>query len=188
MKVGVLGGSFDPPHIGHLYVAKTLLKNKYCEKVIFMPAFRHPFGKQSLDPSHRLAMTKLLETKNIEVFDSEIKREKISYTIDTLNSLKNQSPKDNFVWIIGEDQIKDFEKWKDWKEIIEKFGLIVMPRQKRSPRRSPSATFEVQYAKTFKSLNISSSEIRERTKKGLPIDNLVPKEVKNYIIKHKLYR
>lgn len=210
MRVAVLGGSFDPPHNGHLHIAKMLLKHKLCDKIILMPHFLHPFGKESLDPSHRLAMTKLLETKNIEVFDLEIKKEKISYTIDTLKALKTQSAKDDFVWIIGEDQIKDFRKWKDWKEIVERFGLIVVPRYARPPRGSPTATPEAQVlptsevtegllggerpniividTRTFKPLNISSSEIRKRIKEGLLINQLVPKGVEKYIIKNKLYR
>ena len=236
MKIGILGGSFDPPHNGHLHVAKTLLKNKYCEKVIFMPCFKHPFSKLLTPSYHRLAMTKLLivhnvipakagiqqptrfpikacpvldtgsgmtktrrmskllERRSIEVSDIEIKKEKISYTIDTLNSLKTQSPKDDFVWIIGEDQVTDFEKWKDWQEIIKMFGLLVVPRSTwkepiQSPSRWPDGLLEGgRVFVSFRPLNVSSTTIRKRIKQGLPIDNLVPKEVEKYIIQNKLYK
>lgn len=203
MIIGILGGSFDPPHNGHLHVAKMLLKQKLCQKVIFMPCFKHPFDKQLSKADHRLIMTKLLEKNNTKVSDIEIKRGRISYSIDTLNALRNQSPKDKLVWILGEDQIESFKKWKAWREIIEQFGLIVVPRQARPPRGSPPVTPEVtegllggeitnRYLKGvafahFKPLNISSSEIRKRIKEGLKIDGLVPKEVERYIIKHKLY-
>jgi len=159
-------------------------------------------------------MIQLLEDKNIEVSDLEIKKENTSYTVDTLNALKNQCPKDDFIWIIGEDQLRDFKRWKNWQEIIEKFGVIIVPRQVRPPRGSPTVTPEVKKRfatpprwrgkrprllggelrkitildqKTLKPLNISSSEIRRRIKMGKDIEGLVPKEVERYIIKHKLY-
>lgn len=215
MKIGLLGGSFDPPHNGHIYMAKTLLASNYCQKIILVPCLKHPFSKPLSEARHRLAMAKLLMSKNIEVSDIEIKspakqnlapREKVSYSIDTLNSLKNQSTKDEFVWIIGEDQLDNFTKWKNWREIIERFGLIVVPRTTRPPRGSPSVTPEAKWLPTsevakqrlrllggevafayFKPLDISSSKIRKRVKDDLSIDNLVPKEVERYIIQHKLY-
>ncbi|EKD64703.1 MAG: hypothetical protein ACD_50C00320G0002 [uncultured bacterium] len=165
MKIGVLGGSFDPPHNGHLFVAKELLKQKAVEKIILMPVFKHPFGKQVTQAKHRLAMTKLLDNENIIASDMELKKEGLSYSTDTLRALKNQFPKDDFAWIMGEDQLKDFKKWKGWKEIKEKFGLMVVPRK----------------------LAVSSSEIRKRIKMGKDIADLVPKEVKSYIMKHNLY-
>ena len=166
MNVAILGGSFDPPHNGHLFVAKQMLRNKNCDKIILTPVFKHPFGKPLTDPKHRLAMARLLKEKNIEISDIEIKRKEISYSIDTLNALKKLFPKDDFVWIIGKDQIRDFEKWKDWREIKKKFGLIIIPR-------TP--------------IDISSSEVRERIRKGKSIKNIVPGKVESYIIEHKLY-
>lgn len=166
MNIAVLGGSFDPPHNGHLHVARELLKNKKCEKVILMPVFKHPFDKLLTDSSHRFAMTELLENKNIEVSDIEILRKKTSYSIDTLNALKNLCPKDDFFWVIGKDQVKDFKKWKGWREIKEKFGLIVVPRS---------------------AIDISSTEIRKRVKEGKSIKYFVPEKVKSYIIENRLY-
>ena len=170
MNIAILGGSFDPPHNGHLFVAKQMLKNKNCDKVILMPVFKHPFGKLLTDPEHRLAMTRLLEDKNIEVSDFEIKRKKISYSIDTLNALKKLAPHDDFVWVIGKDQIGDFEKWKNWREIKEEFGLIVVPR-------TP--------------IDVSSSEIRKRINPPdggrKSISGMVPEKIESYIIHHKLY-
>ena len=165
MKIAVLGGSFDPPHNGHLFAAKSLLKQRLCQKIILVPCLRHPFGKKLSKAAHRLAMTRLFENENIEVSDIEMLREETSYTIDTLNALKTQFPKDYFVWIIGSDQVKDFKKWKGWKEIKEKFGLIVVPRK----------------------VDISSSEIKKRIKEGKDIEGFVPKEVGRYIIQHGLY-
>ena len=132
MNIAVLGSSFDPAHNGHLKAARNILKSKMVDKIILMPVNIHPFAKKLIKPSHRFSMAKMLEEKNISVSDLEIKRGKISYTIDTLNELKKLYPKDHFVWIMGEDQIKNFTKWKSWQEIISDFGLIVVPRDTRS--------------------------------------------------------
>ena len=121
MKVAVFGGSFDPPHNGHLWLAKMILRRKFCEKAVLIPANMHPFAKKLSSANHRLAMTKLLENENIKVSDIEIRRGNISYSIDTLNELQKLYPQDDFVWIIGEDQIENFTKWKSWKEIIVKY-------------------------------------------------------------------
>ena len=219
MKIGILGGSFDPPHNGHLYVANQMLKNKsitffprsieltwkkndmnpqglprgfekvldkQCDKVILMPVFRHPFAKPLTDSRHRLAMTKLIEEKSVEVSDLEIKRKGISYTIDTLNVLKTQSPQDDFFWIIGKDQIKDFGQWKGFREIKEKFGLLIAPRHPHL-RGGVAPAAHLGGESEIKPLDISSSEIRKRIKLGLEINSLVPERIRRYIIKHKLY-
>lgn len=184
MNIAVLGASFDPSHNGHLKIANNVLKSQKADKVILMPVNIHPFAKKLTKAYHRLKMAKMLEGKNIEVSDLEIKRGKISYTIDTLNQLKKLYPKDLFVWIIGEDQIKNFTKWKDWQKIIKDFGLIVVPRDISHENQKNIIILNV---KDFPPLDISSSEIKKRIKEGKSIKNLVPKVVENYIIRNKLY-
>ena len=117
MKIAILGGSFDPPHKGHIAIARYLLKFNNFNQVRLMPCYSHPFVKNLSVPSKRLAMTKYLENDNIKVSDFEIGKKTISYSINALKYLTNKYPKNKFSWVIGEDQVKDFTKWKGWKDI-----------------------------------------------------------------------
>lgn len=206
MNIAILGSSFDPPHNGHLKIAKNILKSQKIDRVILMPVNIHPFAKKLTPAVHRLGMVKFLEEphfakasrgkKNIEVSDLELKKNSVSYSIDTLNILTTQYPNDHFYWIIGSDYLGNFTKWKDWQKILSDFGLIIVPR--RSHLRggvAPAAhlggenqkNIIILTAKDFPPIDISSSEIKERVRKGKSIENLVPKEIENYIIRHKLY-
>lgn len=197
MNIAILGSSFDPPHNGHLKIAKYVLKSKKIHKIILMPTNIHPFAKELTSAHHRLTMTKFLEDKNIEVSDFEVKRNSISYSIQTLKSLQAQFPKDKFYWIIGSDNIGNFTKWKDWQKIISDFGLITIARDLQTDiarelnkiinTNNLNKNIIILKAKDFPPLDISSSKIRERIHMGKSIKNLVPKTVERYIIKHRLY-
>lgn len=165
MKIAILGGSFDPPHIGHKIIAKQMRKDYKFDQVWLLPCCLHAFSKPLTAPTHRLNMAKMLKEKNIKVSDYEIKRGGISLSIETLIELSKIYPKHKFSWIIGSDQVKDFPKWEGWEEIINVYGLIIA---KRIP-------------------NISSTIIRRHVKQKKPISHLVPKSVERYIKKHKLY-
>lgn len=195
MNIAVLGASFDPAHNGHLAIAKNVLKSGRISKVILMPVNIHPFAKILTSAKYRLGMAKLLEEKNIKVSDLELKKNSTSYSIDTLQALKQKFPKDEFYWVIGSDHLDKFTKWKDWKKIISDFGLIVVPRDIKPPRRSPFGHLRGETlrniitldAKEFTPIDISSSEIKKKVKKGKKIDDLVPKTIENYIIQNRLY-
>lgn len=188
MNVAVLGSSFDPPHNGHLKIAENVLRSGKVSKVILMPVNIHPFTKKLTDSKHRLAMAKLLEDKNIEISDYEISKSSTSYSIDTLRTLQERFPKDRFYWIIGSDHLNSFVKWKDWKKIIEDFGLIIVARDAQyhlaGETRKNIITLD---AKDFLPLDISSTDIRKKIKEGESISNLVPKKIEEYIIHHELY-
>ncbi len=183
MRIAILGGSFDPPHMGHVKIAESVISQLKFDQVWFMPCFAHAFGKKLSSPQHRLAMTELLETKTVRASDFEIQKGGISISHETLLDLAQLHPYHNFSWIIGSDQIVDFPKWEGWQEIIQKFGLVIVQRDLLNPSTLEGATF-------FQSddiPNISSTEIREKVKKGESITDLVPTKVEEYIIKHKLY-
>lgn len=197
MNIAILGGSFDPPHRGHKATAKRLLRLFNFDQIWLMPLFQHPFNK-SLSPStSRFEMTKYLENNKIKISDLELKRKSVSYTIDTLNLLRDQRPQDKFVWIIGTDQVASFAKWKNWKEIIDKFKLIVVPRTnfKKAKEELNNISQLVSFPKNiilvdrkkFKPIYISSTLTRKRINENKPIKNLVPKKVEEYIIENKLY-
>lgn len=162
--VAVLGGTFDPPHFGHLWLAKTTLATGLVDEVWLMPNFSHPWREPIAKAQDRLAMCQFLENKKIRASKIEIKRKGKSYTIDTVRELKIRYHYD-FFWLMGSDRLIDLNKWKRTRELLKETEFIVFPRM----------------------IKISSSKIRERVKKGQSISDLVPKEVEEYIRKHKLY-
>lgn len=186
MKVAILGGSFDPPHLGHLHVARTVRKVLHFDAVVLMPCFQHPFAKELSSAEDRLAMTQLMVEPGISVSDVEIRRPAVSYTIDTLRSLSAEHPDNEYSWIIGSDQLMGFSKWKEWESIVRDFGLIVYPRGSVLPLDVPAGAtlLQVPQVSTHPS---SSSTVRQAIKHGLPIDEYVTPEVEQYIIKHNLY-
>lgn len=183
MKIAILGGSFDPPHNGHVKIAESVISQLKFDQVWLMPCFAHAFGKKLTDVKARFAMTMLLETKTIQVSDYEIQKGGISISYETLIDLKELHPHHSFSWIIGSDQIADFPKWEGFKEIISKFGLIIVQRDLSHPPILDGATF----LQSDDIPNVSSTEIREKIKKGEPITNLVPPKVEEYIKKNQLY-
>jgi nicotinate-nucleotide adenylyltransferase len=197
MKIAILGGSFDPPHRGHTIIAKRLLKLNLFDRIWLMPLFEHPFNKNLSTPQERLEMTKYLESDKVKVSDFEISKKSTSYTIDTLKFLSKNNPQDKFSWIIGTDQVKDFTKWKEWREIVDNFKLIVIPRSgfKKAEKEIRNIAKQIKSPKNivlidrkkFPPIYISSTLIRKRIKDKGHISNLVPKEVERYIIQHKLY-
>jgi nicotinate-nucleotide adenylyltransferase len=198
MNIAILGGSFDPPHRGHAIVARRLLKLNNFDEVWFMPLFAHPFSKNLSHSSKRLEMTKLLESGNIKVSDFEIRKKTISYTIDTLRFLSKNNSQNTFYWVIGTDQVDDFTKWKKWKEIINNFRLIIVPRAgfKKAEKELKNIAKQVVADKNIILLNkkifppiyISSTLVRRRIKEGKSLKFLLPKKVEEYIIRNKLYR
>lgn len=164
MRIGLLGGSFDPPHHGHLSIINKALTHKLVEEVWLIPTWKNPWKKEEAAPEDRLAMCKLLIKNNqIKVSDVEIKRQQISYTIDTISELK-QRYRHQFFWLLGNDHLKDLEKFKEAKRLFEEIIFIAFPRT-----------------------TVSSSLIKEKIKKNQPISDLVSKEVEQYIRTHNLY-
>jgi nicotinate-nucleotide adenylyltransferase len=198
MDIAILGGSFDPPHVGHTAIAKDLLRLRYADQIWLVPCYKHPFNKNLTPSNKRLEMTKYLEEKLIKISDYEIKNKKTSYTIDTLKFLVKKYPKNKFSLVIGTDQIKDFTKWKNWQEIINNFKLIIIPRTGVKSTRKELAKIKKQVEfprnillidkEKFPPIDISSTLIREQVKKNKAFSRLVPKEIEKYIIKHRLYK
>jgi nicotinate-nucleotide adenylyltransferase len=199
MKIGILGGAFDPPHIGHLIVATQIKEYLDLDEIWLMPMYSHPFSKSLSPASHRLAMTKLCETEVIKASDFELKKGTTSYTIETLELLKQRCPENQFYWCIGSDMLKDFQKWRRWKELMAHHNLVIYPRgtgvidlvphvsQAFDTHPLPSHIYPVAH-KDVVITNISSTLVRGRLAEGLAIDYIVPKAVIEYIQKHTLYR
>lgn len=197
MKIGILGGSFNPPHAGHGLIALQTKEYANLDRIILMPCPSHPFGKELADASHRLAMIKYLETNGVEVSDFELKENPKGISIMTLDTLSKQHPEHSYFWIIGSDQIADFKKWDGWERIITDYGLIVFPRDMRFGELQK--TMHEQFGLLAENIQlivserliintISSSKIRERIREKKSISFMTEKKVEEYIKKNKLYK
>ncbi len=187
MKLAILGGRFDPPHIGHFLIAwQTLELYPEIDKVIFVPAFKHAWNPITASAQDRMSMIKSSLEKGMEVSDIEIKRQKTSYAIDTVNTLKKKTNAEIY-WIVGSDILPEFHKWKNHEELVRIARFIVFPRDPHLlPKKIPQG-FEIVRSPKLLTTNFSSSLIRERVKQKKSIKYLVPEAVEEYIKKHNLY-
>lgn len=169
-KIGILGGSFNPIHHGHLFMACAAMEGLGLDKVIFVPAHCSPHKTdRGLAPAqHRLAMARLAvrDQKNFIVSDVEIKRGGISYTVDTARYFRRLCPKDQLFFIIGEDSIQGLRDWKNIDGILSILSFIAVNRE-----RCP----------------VSSSQIRRRLSHRQSINGLTPAAVIGYIRQKGLY-
>ncbi len=187
MKIGILGGSFDPPHIGHYFVIQQVLE--LCpeiDKVILVPAYQHQWKPAFASVEDRTSMLQYFINQRVEISDIEIQRKGISYTIDTIKQLKAQTGAEVY-WIVGSDIVYEFERWDRKDELIKEARFLVFPRDPyHLPKKLPEG-FECIQDKYLITTNISSTTIRQRIKMGKDITYLVPEKIKSYIIKHELY-
>ena len=187
-NIGVLGGSFDPVHFGHLLMGQSALETLKLDVVFFVPAFRSPLKSNHClpDASKRLLMVKeaIKGNKAFKLYNGEISRGEVSYTIDTLKELKIKYPQAKFYLLMGEDNLKTFHRWKDPQGILRMSSLVILNRpgfDKNYPKRWP-------YVKiNMPAVDISSSDIRERLKLKKSIWYLTPKAVIRYIKRYHLY-
>mgnify|MGYP001370494505 CR=1 FL=1 len=187
-KTGIFGGSFDPIHIGHLLTAQYLIENRNLDKIIFIPCYvsPHKIEKGTSHPIHRLEMTRiaLSNASRFEVSDLEIKKEQISYTVDTLKELKKNFSE--LELIIGYDNILSIDSWKDPDGIFKLADVVVMKRTTTKSVNHNKYMERAIYVET-PVIEISSSQIRERIKNNLPISYYTTEKVADYIYKNKLY-
>jgi nicotinate-nucleotide adenylyltransferase len=197
-KTGILGGTFDPIHIGHLTIAKEIIDILGIKKVVFLPASKPRLREETKisPPGNRLEMIKLaIEGKeNIEVSDIELKRQGITYTIETLRELKLKNPDDQIYFILGWDNLEKFPLWKESSAILKLAKIVAVPRigypvpdLVEMEQKLPGLKEGV-ILLDKPEIDISSSVIRERVRLGLPIDHLVPESVANYIQITGLYK
>lgn len=189
-RVGIYGGTFDPIHLGHLITAQSVREIRELDKIIFVPAYLspHKLDIKASSPKHRLNMLKLA-VEGVDFFDIsdfEIKKKQISYTIDTLTELKKHY--DELELIIGYDNIFKFYTWKEPDEIIKLAKLIVLKRKSSYPPPYEDKYYNQAVFVQTRGIEISATDIRERVKRGQPINYLVTKEVKDYIFEHNLYK
>ncbi|NTW72853.1 MAG: nicotinate-nucleotide adenylyltransferase [Eubacteriaceae bacterium] len=199
MKIGILGGTFNPIHYGHLLLAESARDRLSLDKVIFIPTGNNPYktDDQEVDSFHRYKMTELGIRSNdkFEVSDIEINRRGYTYTIDTLEELEKLYPGDSLFFITGADIIFEIDNWKKADQVLKKTSIITTFRPGYEQENLDVRIEELRElygAKIFKlyapEMDISSSEIRSRIKHGYSIKYLLPEAVEDYIYKNDLYR
>lgn len=185
-KIGILGGTFNPIHNGHIEIARRAKEQFGLCKIVFLTSGNPPHKKntQILDSKIRHIMVKraISGIDGFEACDWEVKREELSYTRDTLLHFKEIFPKDELYFIIGGDSLRDFDKWYKPQEILELCTILVYDRK--------GGTVKSDFAKQILGgrIDISSSEIREDVKNGVSIIDKVPKEVCGFIERNEIYR
>ena len=184
MRIGILGGSFDPIHHGHLILARAAREELGLDRVIFIPAHASPHktGDFSTSGEERLAMVRLAidSEDGFESSDIELHRPPPSYTVDTLRQLCAAHPKDEFVLLIGADNVAKFGTWREPEEIRRLAGIAVLDRAGSDiPHGWPVVR---------RLVGISSTDIRARVTAGRSIRYLTPASVCDYITAQGLYR
>jgi nicotinate-nucleotide adenylyltransferase len=190
-RIGMFGGTFNPPHIAHKIAAEFCRQELELEKVMFVPSGNHPL-KDSIDPEHRLnmAVAAFSGDKNFEVNDIEIKnKHEKSFTVDTLRSLKEICESDTqFVLLIGADNLLELHKWKDPHQIFELAQVAVMHRPGYEIASADNQFLAKVTSVEIPLMEISSTMIRDRILRGLSVKYLVDPKVEDYINENNLYR
>jgi len=192
-KIGILGGTFDPIHFGHLKIAKFCQKKLSLDKILFIPSGRPPHKNPVEKYEHRVNMVKnALDNKNSFLLAQYEKPTKIkseyNYTFETLNKVNQKYPDSELYFIIGEDNVTEIKNWYKYKELFDMANFIVLSRKRDTKTQIKNLPY---YKKLIyidmPKINISSDEIRKNLYKNKKIKKFVPLKVWNYIKKHKLY-
>jgi nicotinate-nucleotide adenylyltransferase len=186
LKVGILGGTFDPPHYGHLLIANEVLSTLQLDEIWFMPNQEPPHKKksESIKNEDRLKMLELAVCGNaaFRVETIELHRQGPSFTVDTMKMINEQYPDHQFFFIIGADMIEYLPKWHKIDELIELVQFVGVER----PMYSSQTDYPVLYV-DVPALDVSSSMIRDRVKNGKTVRYLLPDSVIHYIEEKHLY-
>jgi nicotinate-nucleotide adenylyltransferase len=196
VKTGILGGTFDPIHIGHLILAESAREELGLGKVIFIPTGEpwRKAGRDVSDGAHRLAMADLAVQGNeaFQVSPMEVERPGPSYLYETLEELERDSPGDEMYFLLGADALADLPNWREPKRIVELATLAVARRGETTARPNPGSALKGLEARLvdipMPEIGISATAIRQRVKSGKSIKFLVPAGVELYIGEQGLYR
>ena len=191
----LFGGSFDPPHLGHVLLPQQAQAAIKADHLAYIPVANQPHKKKQTPAHHRLAMLKLAlaDQPQSHILELEIQRPGPSYTIDTLRQLKNMWGNNvTLRLLIGADQLANFNHWKDWQQILELAQPVVMQRLGQMPLTLPAGFNQNHWKKRVVQvdrMDLSSTNLRSRLRKGDPIDaSQINLKVQQYIREHGLYQ
>lgn len=213
MKIGIFGGSFNPPHMGHINSIQTVSKKLGLGKVHIVPAAQNPLKTpvEGPTPAQRVELTQLAFAQYGETYfvdDQEIKRGGLSYTIDTVMNLRQQYDASDLYLIVGADKFEELAQWKEYQKILSETNIVVTTRPgydvPESMDEMPAylkpmvADFDFNFIElttgrniqfiTLRDVEISSTEVRKWLRTGKPVEKYLPLAVESYIKEHKLYR
>jgi len=208
-SIGIFGGAFDPIHLGHIIPIMELRARYSLDKVIYIPTFISNSKKNiEATPEQRLEMLEIsLQNRECEIDRREIDNKNISYTIDTLNSITQDFPDYKLIVIIGQDNLVSLPDWKDFEKVLSLCNIIVMNRQTSNDTKqsykyleilknricSDQSVFNNQsngniIIEQTTSINITSTHIREKLRRGEPIEGLVDKKLENWLKQNRIYQ
>lgn len=194
MQITLFGGSFNPPHLGHLIVTQQAFELiPQIDELWVLPAYRHTFQKELAPSEQRIQMCNLLNNELPEELRTKVRLETIEIdhkmsgeTYETLQQLKTKYPNHSFSFLMGSDQLQSFTKWGNWEKLIEEMHFYVYPRSGfRNEKLFPNMSFLESATQVI--TNLSSTLVRKRLQDGQPTDNLLPKKIQEYIETHALY-
>lgn len=188
-RIGVFGGTFDPPHTGHLLLALDALDHLDLTRLLLVPAARQPLkqGVEMTSPAHRVAMVRALAEADprLAVDDSEVARGGLSYTVETLRDLRAAQPEAELFLVMGEDTAATLPQWRE-PEALALLASVAIAGRGDAQGPLP-AGFRAQRL-PVRRVDISATEIRERVRRGLSVQGFVPDAVAAYIAAQQLYR
>ena len=193
MKIGIFGGSFNPPHNMHTDIANYIINQQYVDKVVFVPTgSKYAYKNNLIEEEHRLNMLQILSDKNenIMVSDYELKSE-VVYTIDTLKYFKELYPGDEIYFICGLDNFSYIDKWKNGEEILNNYKIIVIDRAGNNLNELLDKFNEYKeniIVSNMEMKDISSTYIRENIEDIAKVRDFIDKDVLRYIQENNLYR
>ncbi len=196
-RVGILGGTFDPIHVGHLMMAEAVRNEYHLDKILFIPTGNPPHKHGDVTSAeHRYMMTMLATCSNpfFEVSDIEMKREGLSYSVDTVRALQREHKDTDYFFIIGTDIVKTIATWERIDELLSicEFIAAQRPGSDASAETLRAELGEIGetriHALATPELEISSTDIRSRVRRGYSIKYVVPPSVEQYIAKYHLYK
>ena len=194
-----MGGTFDPPHLGHLILAENVRKGLNLDKIIFIPTgnIYYKDTRETVDAKDRLKMVELAVSDNphFEVSDIEVKTKGYSYTCETLEKLNAISPDSEFYFIVGADSLNYMEKWKNPEKIFSLSKIVAIGREGFSKKENEAKALKLKALYDaeiilfdMKNINVSSTEIRNAVKNGMDFKGKVEDKVYDFIIDNNLYK
>jgi nicotinate-nucleotide adenylyltransferase len=210
VRLGIFGGTFDPPHVGHLLAASDAIEHLTLDRLVFVPAAVQPLkaGRETVSAVHRLAMVRLMvgADARLQSDSVEVDRDGLSYTVDTLREFARRFPSADRYFLVGADVLASFAQWRDPQTVLDLATLAVLTRRPESDSDAISEATQMEQQRmsargslldglaqrsTFvptRRVDISSTEIRDRVRSGRSIHGFVTDAVGEYITAHGLYR
>ncbi len=194
MRVGIFGGTFDPPHVGHLLAASDAFERLALDRLVMVPAGTQPLkaGRMTVPAAHRRAMVRLTvgNDPRLETDSVEVDREGLSYTVDTLEEFSRRFPSAELFLLVGADVLSTFGQWRQPHTILELATLAVL---RRADSEGAVVEMDAELARRAaliptRRIDVSSTEIRDRVRSGRSIHGFVTDPVAEYIGSHGLYR